>query len=116
IRAAGALAGLAEPAAVVGVVAGPDDGRAGRAVKMASPRAVPGLVASRSRATSTARWSVLGATSTLGLASTVTMPTENVAGRPSMNDLAWASAAPSRLGATSVAFIESDVSMASMIV
>ena len=83
---------------------------------MASARAVPGLVTSRPRATSAAWWSVVGATSTFGLASTVTIPTENVAGRPSMNVLACASAAASRLGETSVAFMESDVSMASMTV
>ncbi len=60
MRAAGALVGSVEadpwPAdpelgPVVGTVPA---GRAARAVKMASPRAVPGLVASRSRATSTA--------------------------------------------------------------
>src|SRR5436309_7262241 len=77
---------------VVGVVMA--DGRALRAVKMASPRAVPGLVARRPRAVSTAWWSVLGATRTSGVASALTMPTENVAGSPSMNDraAAWAAA------------------------
>src|SRR5436853_877498 len=75
-------------------------GRAARAVKIASPNAVPGLVASRSRATWTAAWSVLGATTTAGVALALTTPTEKVDGRSAMNDLAAATAAASRLGAT----------------
>jgi hypothetical protein len=71
IRAAGVLAESAEPEA--GAVPA---GRAARAVKMASPSAVPGLVTRRSSPSFTASWSVLGATRTLGLASTVTTPTE----------------------------------------
>src|SRR5687767_8155731 len=65
IRAAGALAGDAElplplplpPAAVDGAL---PSGRALSEVKIASPSAVPGLVARRSSATCTAWWSVLG--------------------------------------------------------
>jgi hypothetical protein len=50
------------------------------------------------------------------VASALTMPTEKVDGSSAMNVLAAATAAASRVGATSVAFMESDVSMASMTV
>ena len=69
----------------------------------------------RMAAVSCAR-SVVGATSSRAALSKLTSPTWTPRGRFSTNCAAWASAAASRLGATSVAVIDAEVSRVSMMV
>ena len=78
--------------------------------------AVPSRGVSPSMAARTAARSVVGATSVTGRVAKATRPTRTLAGKPSTKSWAAERAASSRVGATSSAFIEPEMSMARMTV
>ncbi len=81
-------------------------------VKTPSPIAVRSDRARFFRAAMVASRSAVGGDSTLVVPAKVTRPTSNPAGRSLTNFVAASAAASSRLGSTSVAFMESDTSIA----
>src|SRR5215831_20278862 len=105
IRAGGGLSSLAVVWALNVLIAS-------RHVKIASPIAVESCGASPSMPRLTASRSIVGGTTTEALPPNFTSPTLMRGGSMSTNDLAPARAASMRLGNTSVAFIDSDTSIA----
>jgi hypothetical protein len=79
---------------------------------MASPSAVPSPARSDESAASARERSSVGGTATTARDANETTPTRNVCGTFLRKASAAALAAPSRVGLTSVAFIDRDVSIA----